>query len=234
MVDNDEQDWSSIQEENRTNKTFQNDINELDEQIPTYNTITGKTTTLMVGSTVENLSHSMDNKSPIPYPEGYEVPYLKLKNEDFYTSGKEIQFYVNAKEDLFNKCNKCRNNDNEFFCKDCKINLCHKCLKICQNHQGMLINLDLEKEDFEKNKKNLEELFFSTFYLQKKIEKNPNEKSSTTYHVEIEDDENENILKKPLPDTNDFKFIRIIKEKNYNNYFHYQNIKNCINYIRHR
>ena len=49
----------------------------------------------------------------------------------------------------------------------------------------MLINLDLEKEDFEKNKKFLEELFFSTFYLQKKIEKNPNEKSSTTYHLVI-------------------------------------------------
>ena len=234
MVDNEEQDWSSIQEENRTNKTFQNDINELDEQIPTYNTITGKTTTLMAGSTVENLSHSMDYKSPIPNPYGDEVPYLKLKNEDFYTSGKEIQFYVNAKEDSFNKCNNCRNNDNEFFCKDCKINLCHECLKNCQNHQGMLIDLDAEEEDFEKNKKILEKLFFSTFYLQKKIEKNLNEKSSTTYHVEIEDDENENILKKPLPDTNDFKFIRIIKEKNYNNYFHYQNIKNCINYIRHR
>ena len=239
MADNDEQDWSSIQEDNNnTNKTFQNDINEFNEQIPTYSTITGKTITLTAGPTVENLSHSMDNKSPIPYPYGDEVPYLKLKNEDYYTSGKEIQFYEIIEEDIFSRCNNCRNNNNEFFCKDCKKNLCHECLNNCQNHQGMLINLDAEKEDFEKNKKILEKLFFSTFYLQKKIEKNPNVKNPPTYDVVIEDDEknaeNKNMSKIPLPDTNDFKFIRIIKEKSYNNYFHYQNIKNCINYIRHR
>ena len=47
MVDNDEQDLSSIQEDNNnTNKTFQNDINEFNEQLPTYSTITGKTITL--------------------------------------------------------------------------------------------------------------------------------------------------------------------------------------------
>ena len=239
MVDNDEQELSSIQEDNNnTNKTFQNDINEFNEQIPTYSTITVNTITLTKGPTVENLSHSMDNKSPIPYPYGDEVPYLKLRNEDYYTSGKEIQFYADVEEDIFSRCNKCRNNNNEFFCKDCKINLCHECLNNCQNHQGMLINLDAEKEDFKKNKIILEKLFFSTFYLPKKIEKNPNVKNPPTYNVVIEDDEknaeNKNMSKIPLPDTNDFKFIRIIKEKNYNNYFHYQNIKNCINYISNR
>ena len=242
MVDNDEQELSSIQEDNNnTNKTFQNDINEFNEQIPTYSTITGKTITLTAGPTVENLSHSIDNKSffpKIPYPYGDEVPFLKLKNEDYYTSGKEIQFYEIIEEDIFSRCNNCRNNNNEFFCKNCKINLCHECLKNCQNHQGMLINLDAEKEDFKKNKIILEKLFFSTFYLPKKIEKNPNVKNPPTYDVVIEDDEknaeNKNMSKIPLPDTNDFKFIRIIKEKNYNNYFHYQNIKNCINYISNR
>ena len=127
MVDNDEQDLSSIQEDNNnTNKTFQNDINEFNEQIPTYSTITGKTITLTAGPTVENLSHSIDNKSffpKIPFPYGDEVPYLKLRNEDYYTSRKEIQFYAYVEEDIFSRCNKCRNNNNEFFCKDCKINL---------------------------------------------------------------------------------------------------------------
>ena len=73
-----------------------------------------------------------ENKAP--YPNKDIIPDIKIKDKDYFMSGEKIENYIkslsNFDDNSFNKCDKCKNRDNLFFCKKCLKNICDACLKI--------------------------------------------------------------------------------------------------------
>ena len=82
----------------------------------------------------------IENK--IPYPDKDEIPEIKLKD---LLSEEKIKNYLNTltnyDDSKFYKCNKCKIDENKFFCEKCRKNFCDNCCKVCRNDDHSLINL---------------------------------------------------------------------------------------------
>ena len=98
------------------------------------------------------------------------------------------------------------------------------------------MDLDDIKKETENYKDNINELLSKCFIQPKKKEKyhtEGKEKKQINYQI-IDKDEINNDIGEPLDYTKDILFIKNILEKNYINYYHYQNIKECYNYLKRR
>lgn len=139
-----------------------------------------------------------------PYPNREEIPELKIKDEENFTSGEKIKFYDIYKDKKFNICKNCGKNDNQFFCTKCIKNLCQFCSKDCILKKHDLKNLNDEEKISASNITKIDQI------IDKLYERNK---------MEIK------LL------TNDIKFLVLIIKKKYKNYFNYKNIKEGSDYI---
>ena len=146
----------------------------------------------------------------IPYPDIDEIPEVTIKDEDTFTSGGKIKFYKDFHDKKFNICKKCEN-ENNVFCKNCKINLCYNCSKKCKKEDHDLIDLYSEEKYSLIEKAKINQIIKK--FLEEDNGKIPGENSILNFY------------------TNDIKFIMIIMTKNYKNYFNYKNIKEGREYL---
>lgn len=162
-----------------------------------------KVTTNSENATIEDIYKYVKENCSV-YPAQDEIPLIKIKNEDFLVSGEKIQIYKKFDDRKFNKCknSNCENN-NAYYCEFCKKNICENCSKNCANNKHILIDLKKISKEAESNK----------LYMQKFFLEYPNDLKNFSL-------------------TPDIILIKAIIENNYNNYFHYQNIKECYNYFK--
>jgi len=181
----------------------------------------------------------------IPYHNLDEIPLIKIKDENHFEDGKEIENYIeniiklNDKEydNKFNICKQCKKEKNKFFCEECNKNICDGCHEICLNNSHSLIELKKYFEEIKKNIKNILLIISNNFILMEEEKTSDEiEKKNIYYELkeEIEFEENNKIGENLNKYTNDIVLIAIIIEKDYFNYFHYINIKECFNYLRNK
>ena len=216
---------------NNTNE-LEKDMSELSKRNPQISTIPKQVFSSNKNSTDENfIKGILDNL--FPYPNIDEIPEIKIKDKDHFQSDEEIKFNEKFDDSRFNKCKNCKINDNKIFCEKCKNNICDKCYINCEKKYHLLMDLDDMKNETENYKYNINE-FFKSFIQPKKKEKyhtEGKEKKQINYQI-IDKDEINNDIGEPLDYTKDILFIKNILEKNYINYYHYQNIKECYNYLK--
>ena len=163
------------------------------------------------------------------YFNGDEIPLIKIKDEIHFASGEEIKFYNINDDNKFNECETCKKRNSFFYCNDCHKNKCENCSNNCKEEKHNLIDLQNEKKEIENDKSEIKKILLNYFIEQKEKIINPSEK----------DDINSNTQKldKYSFDTSvsnsnkDIILINMIINKNYINYFHYQNIKECCRYL---
>ena len=128
-----ESEQQSFYSENHVDSNFINYLNEQSNQNQNISTIP-KNTTITENNTVKTFFNSLDKElkktiTKLPYPEGDEIPDIKIRDEDFFVSGEEIKLYdKNNTDNKFNKCKNCGKNENSYFCSICNSNLCQKCI----------------------------------------------------------------------------------------------------------
>ena len=166
---------------------------------------------IMVGNSVTNNNtiikyiDMIENKFT-PYPNSDEIPVLKIKNEDFLVRGERIESLIHENfpdDDRFNRCKNCGEKKNKFFCKNCEKNICENCSKNCQKDRHKLDKLGDLKIEVDIKKRQIKE-FLS------KLRKDSGENSQLPWDIAL---------------------ITYIVEKDYNNYFHFQNINESHSYL---
>ena len=116
------------------------------------------------------------NDIKIPYPNNNEIPLIKIKDENHFISGEDIEKYIkslvkfdnNKYDNKFNICRQCKKekNINKYFCQNCNQNICENCSKNCIANNHKLIELKDYLEEFEEIKMNIY-LIISNLVLQK-------------------------------------------------------------------
>ena len=189
-------------------------------------------------STIIVLNNELKEKKS-PYMDKNIIPEIKIKDESNLTNGEKIETYIKYRfnpyfdDNIYNNCEKCRKNDNNFFCEKCLKNLCKNCSKICQNNKHKLIDLQKRQKEIKNYRKDINRIISEYFIEPEKKEKTWELKEQKIYQVFDENkiNENENIGKFKEY-TNDILLIKSIIDKNYNNYFHCKNIENCYKYMK--
>ena len=202
---------------------------------------------LFVSPTSINTNSIKDLKDQIkentlPYQDKDKIPEIKLKDENYLESGDKIETYIknpinNPLNNVFidssyNICEGCKENNNYIFCKKCQKNLCDNCSKDCETDLHDYIELQKLKNECEYYSKDIMRIISEYFIKPEEKEKN-NEKVKKSYKIIDED----KIIDDKFADkckiyTNDILLIESIIGKNYNNYYHYKNIKNCYRYMQ--
>ena len=215
-----------------------NYIGEYADQNPVLSTITKKTdfTYLNTDSDTQKFldKELKKNKLKLPYPNGKEIPEIEIKDEEFLVSGEKIQLYDKFDDSKFSRCKYCGENENDFYCsnKDCRYkNLCQKCSFNCKKNKHQLISLADERKKAENSAKKIKTIFSKYNLEQKKIEINPNLRRNREDNFTESNFDDVNYDTKDFFSTNDIKLIEAIVEIDYKNYFHYQNIIRCENYL---
>ena len=164
--------------------------------------------------------------------------YSYLKQLEGYIQSIKIPF--NTEKDLLddNKYEQCEcGNPNEFFCEDCKKNICDKCKDYCfysKNHKK-LKRLNELKDSINEN------IDFIKKTLEYSILPRKKEEVNTANEININNKINNNIEEKEIikndsfiseekDDNYDFFLIYKIISIIYNNYFHYKNIEGIKKY----
>ena len=164
--------------------------------------------------------------------EEYQIKeYLKLINsnsEDFLADSKYF------------KCNKCKNNINKYFCKNCNINICEKCSQYnkCKENNHILLEL-ADKE----NKANIEEaknIINKNILPMKEDDETIKiiieyiDKNVINNNIDIENVNPININLSSMKDiyNQDILLINLIISVDYINYNHYQNIIGILKYLK--
>ena len=240
---NSDQDYLYEQSNKSKNESLINDLNNFSELNKLLSTITKTSTIITKFNTGKDIINHI--KILIPYQNLDEIPLIKIKDENHFEDGKEIENYIinmikpNDKEydNKFNICKQCTKEKNKFFCEECNKNICDKCYEICLNKNHNLIELKIYFEEIKEIKENIELIISKNFILMEE-EKSADkiEKKNIYYELkeEIELEANNKIGENLNKYTNDIILIEAIIEKNYFNFFHYMNIKECFNYLRNK
>ena len=220
------------QDNTNQNNTLKNEIknySELCHQLSTINNYSTNQT-----ASIENIK-DMLNDTKIPYPNVNEIPLIKLKDENYFENSNDIDNYILDKFDdnKFNICRLCSKKQNKFFCQNCNKNICGICYSNCRSNNHSLIELKGLLDVVKQNKKNINLIISKNYILSKEKESFDGiEKKNKNYEI-IDDFEINNEIEGNLNEyTNDIIFIKAIIEKNYINYFHFINIKECLLYLR--
>ena len=223
---------------NSNQSNFENNINNYSNMYFQISTIKKKSTKPM--SSLKTLKDWL-NDIKYPYPNKDEIPLIKIKDENYFENGNNINNYIKSlvkfDDNKFNICRKCNERQNKFFCEKCNINICDDiCAAFCLSENHNLIELKELLNEVNENKKNINLIISKNFILPKIKEKSFDgfdgiEKKNKNYEI-MDEDEFKYIEEQPMEYTNDIILIEAIKEKNYINYFHYINIKECFYYMR--
>ena len=171
-----------------------------------------------------------------------EIGIIRIKDKNFFKSGAKISDFLNNinnnyNNENFNNCRNCNgNNPNAFYCTLCHNNLCQQCRDNNERCHHQVINLLELKNGISQVKYKIYKLFYEILFKLK--QEQPKEKSDKIYDAK---DLNIDINKRMIDDDienfkeqNDFKLIKAIIKYNYINYFHFQNILECKNYLVNR
>ena len=158
-----------------------------------------------------------------PYLTKDHIPEIKIKDKNKIICDEkeyEIKDYIkkinnssnNFHDDIiiYNHCEKCKKDLNEYFCKNCYLNLCDKCHEKCnvENHDFINLNEMKEKSDSFYIKK-IKIFLKHNIIPMKDVKENSNNGQN-----------NEDIL----------LIIEIISQ-DYMNFFHFENIMRILKYI---
>jgi hypothetical protein len=183
--------------------------------------------------TIQEIRNAMKSFK-IVYPNKDEIPLIKIKDENYLESGERIVDYVGLltqyDDNKFNICIICKKYNNKYYCNDCNKNICNICHKNCISNNHILIDLSEKFNTISNYIKNIREIFEKDCILTKN-KNNNNEKQNNNYNSFDEYEMNNEIEKKPKDYTYDILLIEAIIDKDYTNYFHYQNIEECFNYL---
>jgi len=136
-----------------------------------------------------------------------DIPKLLIKDGIFSFEGNKL-FDYNYEVNIINKCHICFNNENFLFCENCKKNICKNCIDNCKGHE--LKNLQQQKEASDKMKAEINNIL-----------------SKYTF------EQNRNIIiDKSAEKYDDIEKINKILQKDYFNYFHFENIDKCSKYLK--
>ena len=109
----------NLDSSNRTNELEQN-INKISKDYPSLpSTIEIKTYKTSKHTTYSKIDDYLSNikETKIPYPNKDEIPIIKIKDENYFESGKKIILYKSFDDNKFSKCKICKNGGNKFFVK---------------------------------------------------------------------------------------------------------------------
>ena len=215
---------------------LENDMNDL--SINNLSTIQ-KATSTQNNSTINFYYQILTKKEKIfPYPSDVEeIPVIKFKDEKTSLPNEKNKLSEPYDDSKFNTCKKCKKNYNTFFCEKCQENICFECNCSKECDKSSLIKLKDEEEKIQKYKEEINKLIYRYFIKPKEKEKNPNEKNNKNYNGSIEDDNEmneQNNTQSFLSISDDIILIKAINVKNYNNYFHFKNIKASYEYLKNR
>ena len=169
----------------------------------------------------------------LPYPDIDEIPLIKIKDENHFEFGGEIEFFNNYDDNKYNKCKICKNKNNIFYCKDCHKNECENCYNYCKEQNHHLINLQEEKKEIEILKLEIYNILLNFDIRQiKENQFNFSEGNDINFNNQKFDKNNfDNSITNMFNYNNDIIFIDLTVKKNYINYFHFQNIKEFYKYL---
>ena len=144
-----------------------------------------------------------------------EFPELVINDGNLCFKGKN-KFLYNF-EGITNKCRICKKNDVDIFCKSCRIHFCKNCAENCikNHHQNLFNNLRDKKISTDKIKFDIKNIL-SKYFI--KPDKKENKENINNKKID------------KIPD--DVEIINAIIEKDYLNYFHFQNIDKCEEYLK--
>ena len=173
-----------------------------------------------------------------PYLNKDKIPEIKIKDENYFESGDKIENYLktpinkNFNDNKYNICEKCNKNNNCFYCLACKLNLCDNCSANCKNNRDKLKEFQKLKDEIEYYKKEIKRIIIKNFIETEKKETN-GKKKKKSYKV-IDEDKiiDDKYVEEIKIYSNDILLIRNILEKNYDNYFHFKNVINCLLYLQ--
>ena len=239
MSDNEESLKVDLDQDNFINEEtndFAKSLEEIskDDRPSTINKISQTSKT---NNTISNLKNEM-KENIFPYLNKDKIPEIKIKDENYFESGDKIENYLktpinkNFNDNIYNICERCNKNNNCFYCLSCNINFCDICSENCKNNWDELIVLQKLKDEIEYCKKEIKRIIKENFIEPEKKETN-GEKEQKSYKVF---DEDKIIVDKSTEKikaySNDILLIRNILEKNYDNYFHFKNVINCLLYLQ--
>ena len=221
--------------DNQVDSNFVGDINNMANQtkdLSTIKKVSNTTENVSLKNTDNILDKDLKNNrlKKLPYPDYVnEVPEIKIRDEDNLVSGEKIQLYDRYTDQKFNICKTCSKNENFYYCRICNKNFCKKCICKCDKQQ--LIDLEEMKKEAEKKKQDIKNIMIKYNVIPKEIEKNPNLKRNKADGFTEDNFDDENYDNKKLFSNNDIKLIEAILENDYKNYFHFQNINRCYDYL---
>ena len=214
------------------NNSLENQINKHSESIAQFSSIKKATTVLM--TSIRTIINKL-TETKIPYPNRDDIPLIKIRDENHFENGNDIKNYILSKFDdtKFNRCRKCKKEKNNFFCKSCSVNICDICYKSCKSNNHSLIELEIYTKEVEENIFNINLIKSKNFILPKdRTDSGGIEKENKDGGIFDSFEMNNRIDEKPMEYTYDIILIQAIIDKNYTNYFHYINIKECLYYLR--
>ena len=240
MSDNEElqssQDYSNEEEEN----VLLNTIKILDEEckndiLSPINSYENPTSTNN-NNTINSLNKKIKENN-LPYLNKNKIKEIRIKDENHLDSDKKIEDYLktpinnNFNDNIYNICEKCMKNNN-IFCRNCKKNLCNNCSKDCKNDFHKLIELKTLDEEINYYRKEIKKIK-KEYFIDKEKKENNGEKEPKIYEI-IDENKiiNESYNEKNITYSYDILLIDAIIKKDYKNYIHYKNIKNCYRYMQ--
>ena len=160
------------------------------------------------------LSNAISN---IPYQNKSEIDIIQIKDKNYYISGNKIEFYK-FDDTKFNKCKKCKNKENKFFCDNCLINICEICLNKCAFNKHELINLEEKLKEADNYKLEVNKIIRKSFIEPKSIKLKDDsgiEKKEVTYELMDDNEMYSGIDEPPMEYTDDISLVESIIDKNY-------------------
>ena len=235
MSDNEEPNSYHINDdEEEKNNVLINTMNILEKEFKNDNPSTinnQENQTSTNNDTIINLNKAIKENN-LPYLDKDKNPEINIKDENYLEPDIKIEDYLNNFNDnIYNICEKCMKNDNNVFCKYCKKNLCNNCFKDCKKDFHEEIELQKLNDEIEYYKKEIKRIK-KEYFIDPEKKENIGEKEPRSYQAMDENKISENYTEKNITYTNDILLIEKIIQKNYNNFIHYKNIKNCYRYMQ--
>ena len=188
-----------------------------------------------------------ENELNNPYLKNEDVPELEMvkKNKILSCDKKEyeIEKYMEKikinSEDFhddytYNRCLKCKNDINKYFCFICNKNICEKCGEECKNNKHLPKNLEEinVKDNINKIKAILKNLIIPIKKEEIIIKDIIEYIDKYTKNIDIKNSIIEDFSYKNKVEINeDILLIYQIISKDYINYFHYKNIEKMLTYL---